>query len=54
MNKEAREAFERAMALLKAGKPDEALAVPMLPSDRKVIEKRIAASANRNDTRRLK
>ena len=42
-------AFNRAMALASEGKDDEARAVEMLPSDRKVIEAKIekmAASAN--------
>ena len=44
---EALKAFYRACALLKEGKPEEALAVKMLDSDRKVIQDRInAVSAN--------
>ena len=34
-------AFEQAKALVKAARYDDALAVPMLPSDRTVIETRI-------------
>ena len=44
---EALKAFYQACALLKEGKPEEALAVKMLDSDLKVIQDRIkAASAN--------
>ena len=44
-------AFDRANALVKEGKFAEARAVELLPSDRKLIEERIASSANRNDTK---
>ena len=40
---EALAAFHKADALVKAGKFSEALAVEMLPSDRAVIEAKIAA-----------
>lgn len=44
---QARESFETAAKLVKEGRYEEALAVNLLPSDRKVIESRIqAASAN--------
>ena len=39
-------AFNEAAALVKAGRYDDALAVPMLPSDRSVIEARIAEAKN--------
>ena len=39
-------AFERAAQLVKQGDFDAARAVEMLPSDRQVIEQRIAAIAN--------
>ena len=45
---EARVNFEQAAALVKAGRYEEARSVELLPSDRKVIEQRIAASANGN------
>lgn len=42
-----REAFETAAKLVKEGRYEEARAINLLPSDRKVIEGRIqAASAN--------
>lgn len=44
----AREAFELAARLVKEGKFEEALAVPMLKSDMNVIQERIA-HANCND-----
>jgi len=40
---EALAAFNLAEKLRKEGKPEEALQVPMLESDKKVIEQRIAA-----------
>lgn len=40
--------FTLAAKLVKEGKHEEARAVELLPSDRKVIEARIAASANGN------
>lgn len=44
---QAREAFETAAKLVKEGRFDEALAVDLLPSDRKLIQARISvASAN--------
>ena len=39
-------AFEQAKARIKEGRYDDALAVPMLPSDRSVIEARIAEAKN--------
>jgi biotin synthase-related radical SAM superfamily protein len=42
-------AFEKAAALLKAGDVAGALAVDLLPSDRDVIEKRIAAKSFDSD-----
>lgn len=39
---EANSAFHKALALVKEGKYEEALAVEMLLSDRVVIERRIA------------
>ena len=42
---EAKAAFDLANALVKEGKYEAALAVEMLPSDRKLIEKRIAESS---------
>lgn len=48
----ARESFETAAKLVKEGKYEEALAVNLLPSDRKLIQARInVASANRTDTK---
>lgn len=45
----ARTTFETAAKLVKEGRYEEALAVNLLPSDRKVIEARIqASSANRD------
>ena len=41
---EALAAFNQANALVKAGQYEEALAVEMLPSDRKLIEARIVAA----------
>ena len=49
---EALAAFLRASALVKQGEYEEALQVPMLPSDLEVIKARIAASANRAETQR--
>ena len=47
---EAKQAFDRASRLVKAGKYEAALAVEMLPSDLELIKERIerlmAASAN--------
>ena len=37
-------AFKKADALVKEGRYDDALAVPMIPSDKTLIEKRIAAA----------
>lgn len=52
---EALAAFEKAARLVKDGMYEAALAVALLPSDRVVIERRIAeknaTSANRNDTK---
>ena len=43
----SRESFETAAKLVKEGRYEEALAVNLLPSDRKIIEVRIrVASAN--------
>lgn len=42
-------AFNQAAALVKAGRYDEARAVPMLESDRNVIEARIKAATERSD-----
>ena len=39
-------AFEQAKALVNEGRYDDALAVDMLPSDRTVIEARIAEAKN--------
>ena len=39
-------AYVAALNLVKSGKYDDALAVPMLPSDRTVIEARIAEAKN--------
>ena len=52
--KEALAAFNLAASLVKQGKPEEALKVPMLESDRKVIEQRIAASAKTANTKETK
>ena len=47
---EAKAAFTQAAILVVAGKYDDALAIPLLPSDRKLIERKIeehmAAGAN--------
>lgn len=52
---EAKEAHDKAMALVKEGKYLEALLVPMLSSDLQHVVKKVreavAASANRNDTK---
>lgn len=39
--KDARESFERADKLRREGKFDEALAVPMYPTDRTLMEQRV-------------
>ena len=54
---EANLAFLQAVGLVKEGRYEEALAVKLLPSDRKVIEARIAAakhdaSANTTEEKR--
>ena len=41
---ESKLAYDKANALLKAGEYEKALAVVMLPSDREIIERRIAAA----------
>jgi len=48
---EAIAAFNRAAELVKAGKYAEARAVEMLPSDRQVIEAKIAVAASANTTK---
>ena len=54
---EALAAFNRANALVKEGRYDETLSVEMMPSDRELIEARIAAAkqaagANSNEERK--
>ena len=43
---QASENFKLAAKLVREGKPDEALAVLLLPSDRDVIEERIAKAGS--------
>ena len=45
-------AYNKAVALVKEGRYDEARAVELLPSDRAVIEKRIAQAMTRTSTNR--
>lgn len=49
VNKAAKEAFDRAAALVKEGKLEEARAVELLPSDRRIIERRIDVYDNRTE-----
>lgn len=44
--------YEQAKALVKEGRYDDALAVEMLPSDRAVIEARIAEAKNSTSANR--
>ena len=50
MNKQAKENFDKAAALVKEGKYDAARDTPLMPSDRRIMEKRIAEhQAKRTD-----
>ena len=51
---EALAAFNRANALVKAGEYEQALSVEMLPSDRGLIERRIAAAKQANGAKTTK